>query len=391
MMVEEGAAVEKLPDLNLLQLRFLLSQGPSVCSDAERSAAKSALLGAITKDRQALLYDAVCAQFGWERDDALAQRMRAQNDDALRELDAKIKDAEENLGESEIREALLARANFFSRIGEKDKAVAAFAKAMEKSVALGHKLDIVFTQIRLGFFHGDNDLVVRNIDKAGALLEQGGDWDRKNRLKCYKGIQALIHRDFTEAANQFLDTISTFSAYELFDYVTLVKYTVITAVATLPRVQFIEKLIDSPEILSVIDQLPHLRQLTTSLYNSDYSQFLVALLSTINTMRTDWLLSAHSLYFCREMRVRAYSQMLESYRSVQLSSMALAFGVSPDFLDRELSRFISLGRLNCVIDKVAGIVETNRPDSRNAMYQSTIKTGDALLNRVHKLSRVICS
>jgi hypothetical protein len=36
---------------------------------------------------------------------------------------------------------------------------------------------------------------------------------------------------------------------------------------------------------------------------------------------------------------------------------------------RELARFIFAGRLNCVVDKVAGIVETNRPDNKNAQYQ----------------------
>lgn len=99
--------------------------------------------------------------------------MVAENDKKLQELNAKITDAVENLGESEIREALLAKANHLARIGEKDKAVTAFAETMEKSVALGHKLDILFTVIRMGFFHGDNDLVVRNIEKATSLLEQG--------------------------------------------------------------------------------------------------------------------------------------------------------------------------------------------------------------------------
>ena len=42
-----------------------------------------------------------------------------------------------------------------------------------------------------------------------------------------------------------------------------------------------------------------------------------------------------------------------------------------------------------MIDKVAGIIETNRPDAKNAQYQSTIKQGDLLLNRVQKLRRVI--
>ena len=36
---------------------------------------------------------------------------------------------------------------------------------------------------------------------------------------------------------------------------------------------------------------------------------------------------------------------------------------------RELSRFIAAGRLHCKIDKVGGIVETNRPDSKNWQYQ----------------------
>ena len=36
---------------------------------------------------------------------------------------------------------------------------------------------------------------------------------------------------------------------------------------------------------------------------------------------------------------------------------------------RELSRFIAAGRLHAKIDKVGGIVETNRPDSKNYQYQ----------------------
>jgi 26S proteasome regulatory subunit N7 len=56
---------------------------------------------------------------------------------------------------------------------------------------------------------------------------------------------------------------------------------------------------------------------------------------------------------------------------------------------REISRFIACGRLNAKIDKVSGVLETNRPDAKNALYQSTIKQGDLLLNRIQKLSRVI--
>ena len=93
-------------------------------------------------------------------------------------------------------------------------------------------------------------------------------------------------------------------------------------------------------------------------------------------------------FFVRETRVLAYSQFLESYRSVSLASMAHTFGVSSEFLDDELSGFIAAERLSCKIDKVSGVVSSTRPDSKNAQYQAVIKEGDQLLNRLQKLSRV---
>lgn len=75
--------------------------------------------------------------------------------------------------------------------------------------------------------------------------------------------------------------------------------------------------------------------------------------------------------------------------SVTLGGMARIFGLSAAFLDRDLSRFIANGRLSAKIDAVAGIVETSRPDAKSAQYAQVLKTGDSLLNKVQKLSRVV--
>jgi 26S proteasome regulatory subunit N7 len=72
---------------------------------------------------------------------------------------------------------------------------------------------------------------------------------------------------------------------------------------------------------------------------------------------------------------------------LKVVQLYLSTNVIADY--RDLSKFIASGRLNCVIDKVNGIIETNRPDNKNAQYQTVIKQGDVLLNRVQKLSRVI--
>ena len=42
-------------------------------------------------------------------------------------------------------------------------------------------------------------------------------------------------RDFTTAANLFLDTVATFTSYELMDYATFVGYAVVCGVIALER------------------------------------------------------------------------------------------------------------------------------------------------------------
>lgn len=109
---------------------------------------------------------------------------------------------------------------------------------------------------------------------------------------------------------------------------------------------------------------------------------------------TSPLLAPHARFYVREMRIKAYSQLLESYRSLTMERMCRSFGVSENFMDRwessawqilttrDLSRFIASGRLLCTIDKVNGIITTNKLSSENktAAYEQVIKQGDLLLN-----------
>jgi len=67
------------------------------------------------------------------------------------------------------------------------------------------------------------------------LIEEGGDWDRRNRLKVYQGINFLINRDFKSATPLLLDTLATFSSTELMDYKDFVKYAVLSSMITLKR------------------------------------------------------------------------------------------------------------------------------------------------------------
>lgn len=95
------------------------------------------------------------------------------------------------------------------------------------------------------------------------------------------------------------------------------------------------------------------------------------------------LLAPHRAYYVKEMRIKAYAQLLESYRSLTLERMCRSFGVGEEFMDADLSRFISTGRLNCRIDKVEGTVISDmdkRKGGKGAGWEGLVKQGDLLLN-----------
>jgi len=383
----EGEGQKKLPNLDLAQALFTLLAPHS--NNEEKDGAKEFLDKEITENNMAPFYRRVCEDLKCPIDKDKFSTMEKQNTIKLEELDEKIKDAEENLGETEVRDAYLEKAEFFVLIGDKEKSLSVLRQSYEKTSTLGHKLDNIFLQIRVGFFYLDNDIIIRNIEKANTLIEEGGDWDRRNRLKVYKGYYALTTREYKTAAQNFSESIATFTSYELMTYKKLVEYTVLTSVISLKRAELGTKVLKGAEILECLHQLPLLSQYLHSLYDCQYRKFFQCLCDIEKMLRSDRLLSRHLVYYIRQMRIIAYAQLLESYRSLTLQYMADAFGVSVQFIDKELSRFIAAGKLNCKIDKVRGIVETNRPDSKNYQYQAVIKQGDALLNRIQKLSRVI--
>ena len=235
----------------------------------------------------------------------------------------------------------------------------------------------------------------KNIERAKTLVESGGDWDRRNRLKAYQGLHLLTVRSYNLAAPLLLDSLSTFTSYELCSYSSLVVYSVLTGSVSLKRVDFKSKVVDAPEIRAILgdgeDKLAALSGamaagpgagdeemkdasksttsatptpaptavnltalgssapqeaeapvdftplagLVRSLYMGNYSAFFLALAAVEeNFLSQDRYLYEHKGWFVREMRLRGYQQLLQSYRVVGLGSMAKDFGISVDFLDR---------------------------------------------------------
>ncbi|KAL8747163.1 MAG: hypothetical protein Q9190_000927 [Brigantiaea leucoxantha] len=381
-------------------------------------------------------------------DEELYQRLKADNEKELETFTKEEEEAAEQAGDTEVQAAKGKRAEFWARVGDKEKAISSYEAVFEKTGILGTKIDIVLAIIRIGFFFNDKVLVKKHVDRAKTLVETGGDWDRRNRLKAYQGLHLLTIRSYNLAAPLLLDSLSTFTSYELCSYSSLVVYSVLAGSISLKRVDFKSKVVDAPEIRAILgdgeDKLSALSgataagpgagdeemedassatpkpaatavNLTTlgtgssavqevetpidftplaglvrSLYVGNYQAFFLALAAVEETfLNQDRYLQEHRGWFVREMRLRGYQQLLQSYRVVGLKSMASDFGVSIDFLDHDLAKFIAADRIPCTIDRVNGIIETNRPDDKNKQYADVVKQGDQLITKLQKYGQAV--
>ncbi|KAK0472691.1 PCI-domain-containing protein [Armillaria luteobubalina] len=197
-------------------------------------------------------------------------------------------------------------------------------------------------------------------------------------LKVYKGLHLLSIRQFKRGGELLLDALSTFTATELLSYNDFVALTVIANT-------------DPWSLIQLLPEQPTLGDIVKNLYECHYDKFFVALATLEQThLLPSRFLSPHTRFYVREMRILAYNQLL---------NMGQAFGVRPEFIDNELSHFISTGRLNATIDKVHGVVETTRMgfnDSiaptlslKSAAVDVVLKQGDLVLGDAGRLSRVL--
>lgn len=64
-------------------------------------------------------YEEVCKELKWKVNNALLKRLKDANEKALKKFDEKISETEEMEYESEVRDALLAKAEYLCQIGNR--------------------------------------------------------------------------------------------------------------------------------------------------------------------------------------------------------------------------------------------------------------------------------
>jgi 26S proteasome regulatory subunit N7 len=368
-------------------------------------------------------------------DEKLYERLTAAGAEELDAIQKEEDEAAEKAGDTEVQAARGKRAELHNRMGDKDKAIASYEALFEKTGILGTKIDIVLAIIRISLFFGDKVLAKKTIERATTLVESGGDWDRRNRLKAYTGLHLLTVRSHAHAAPLLLDSLSTFTSYELCSYSSLVIYAILAGSSSLKRVDFKAKVVDAPEIKAIVGSEPDklsalsgqtssgpgagdeemsdvqssatpaapvnlttlggqqdkevavdftpLAKLVKSLYEGDYKNFFGALGEVeVGFLNQDRYLYEHRGWYVREMRLRGYQQLLQSYRVVGLQSMANDFGVTIDFLDKCVYQTRNLYRTRLTLS--LGILPSSSPPTA---YHAPLTASRASLRRTDPTTR----
>ncbi|OWB73407.1 hypothetical protein B5S31_g3148 [[Candida] boidinii] len=389
-----SSGIPKIPDFNLSSKVFLIK---TTTDTSEKLKLINEVEKQIKSDNMAPYYEYLVKTIkldGLKWDQLLFDEMTLKNTTDIKELKDKIEELkEDDEGESEIVNWWIKISDYYAKIGDAKNSVKILKDVLDSAPSTGSKIDLYLTISRIGFFLDDKLFTKEYLDKANSLIEKGGDWERRNRYKTYLGIYLMSTRKFKEASKLLIDSLATFTSTEIATYEDVAQYALICGAISLDRSDLKKKLIESPEILSInsnTNELLPIFNLIKSLYFSEYNKFFPYLLETHDLILTrNKYLSPHTHYYLREMRSKAYSQLLESYKSLSLKSMADQFGISIEFLDDDFCKFIPTKKLNCVIDRVNGIVETNRPDNKNSQYHLLIKNGDALLTKLQKYGAAV--
>lgn len=391
--MEIESDIPRIPDFQLSEKQFLLQH--TDLEEQDRHRIIEEILETIKKDHLAPYYHYLHTEItDFPYDESLYRELTSENEKVIEELKLKIKEAEdEEDTELDVASTTMKLAEYYTKIIDRKNASETFKKVLELTPNTGSKIDHLLTLTRIDFFFHDLPLVQKHLEQIAQLSEKGGDWERRNRFKAYNGIYMLATRNFAEAAKLLIDSLATFTSTELCSYEEIAQYAIVAGVLSLERVDLKNKIIDSPEVLSISSTTPNLEpllNLTNSLYTCEYNYFFQYLLDSYEKLLlTNKYLYKHANFFLREMRCKAYSQLLESYKSLSLKSMAANFNISEEFLDEDLCKFIPNKKLNCIIDKVNGIIETNRPDNKNSQYYALLKQGDNLLTKLQKYSAAV--
>ncbi len=209
----------------------------------------------------AALYRHLQSTLGYNKSDALSEEnltaIETHHESIIKVLRENITKAKDEAGDMEVLHAHMEVARYCAKCTTKEVALSAYEEVVAlPKLSIGKKLDAYLEMTRVSSFWGDWKTMNETLAKAAKVIEKGGDWDRRNRLKAYQAMSYLCSRDLKSASTLLVEGIATFSCVELCEYSEFIMYAIVTNLLYLKRTEMKKSIIDGSEILQVSKDIP---------------------------------------------------------------------------------------------------------------------------------------
>ena len=115
----------------------------------------------------------------------------------IAEFDTKIEEIKEREGDVEVRDAILTKAEWLkNEARDFPHAERIFRQAYDMSGGASRKMEILFEIILMNIEKYDLDALKKDIATCKTQVDEGADWDKKNKLKIFEAVYCMLIREF---------------------------------------------------------------------------------------------------------------------------------------------------------------------------------------------------
>lgn len=161
----------------------------------------------------------------------------AEVDAELKKFDEKINKVDDmNTDNVSVEQIKIDKGIFLkNKAKDWDKAEEVLRDALKSVGGANKKLEVYFEILQMTLDKLEVKSIKKDVEICKELVEDGGDWEKKNKLKVYEGLYLLMVRDYKGASDLFLDSVATFTCESLISFKKFAFLTVVSSLVSQGR------------------------------------------------------------------------------------------------------------------------------------------------------------
>ncbi|GIQ90135.1 26S proteasome, regulatory subunit Rpn7, partial [Kipferlia bialata] len=188
--------------------------------------------------------------------------------------------------DSDIAEAKFDMAECHLEAGMLDTARESLTHIGTKAVPSGKVFDFRVKLAVLGWLCGRPTVATEEMAKATLLVDKL-DYERRNRHRVMSSLLHIRRRQWAEAADLMVLTLTTYSCDDIIAYEDYVGYTVLVALASFNRSRLLKTIGGDPTVVTLSPQIPIPYSLLVAVKDFKYGDIPAALLTLEESLLSD--------------------------------------------------------------------------------------------------------